>query len=141
MNQKIKKRKYCLILTLVTLISGIGGGLLLRYVWPEYYFSSYPFIPVYFYVFGFIFIYLFERVRKNIQQRTLILYASLRMMKLMVSIVVLVLYGLLIRNQIKEFLVTFIVFYIIYLIFETLFFFNFENKEAKRLKAEKIMEK
>lgn len=137
MNQKIKKRKYCLILTLLTLFSGVGCALLLRYVWPEYYFSSYPFIPIYFYVFGFIFIYLFERIRKNIQQKTLILYASIRMMKLMVSIIVLVIYGLLIRDQIKEFLFTFIVFYLIYLIFETLFFFSFENKEAKRLKAEK----
>jgi len=137
MKKNITKRNYLIILTALTLVTGIGGEIILRYGLPQYYFSSYPFIPVYFYIFGFIFIYLFERVRKNIQNKTLLLYASIRMMKLMVSIIVLVIFGVLMRTQIKEFLFTFIVFYLIYLIFETLFFFNFETREARRLKKQK----
>lgn len=137
MKKSIQKRNYLIILTALTLISGIGGALTLQYALPQYYFSSYPFIPIYFYVFGFIFIYLFERVRRNIQNKTLLLYASLRMMKLMVSIITLVIVGYVVPTQIKEFLFTFIAFYLIYLIFETLFFFNFEIKESKRLKKQK----
>lgn len=131
------KRNYLIILTLLTLVAGVGGALILQYALPQYYFSSYPFIPLYFYVFGFIFIYLFEHVRKNIQNKTLLLYASLRMMKLMVSIVALVIAGYVVPSQITEFLFTFIAFYLIYLIFETLFFFNFEAKESQRLKKQK----
>lgn len=137
MKKSIQKRNYLIILTLLSLVTGIGGALILHYGLPEHYFSSYPLIPIYFYVFGFIFIYLFERVRRNIQSKTLLLYASLRMMKLMVSIIMLVLYGYLVGTQIKDFLFTFIIFYLIYLIFETLFFFNFEIKESKRLKKQK----
>ncbi|NDV82700.1 hypothetical protein [Bacteroides sp. 51] len=137
MKKSIQKRNYLIILTALTLVAGIGGALILQYALPQYYFSSYPFIPIYFYVFGFIFIYLFERVRRNIQNKTLLLYASLRMMKLMVSIIILVIAGYVVPDQIKEFLFTFIAFYLIYLIFETLFFFNFETKESKRLKKQK----
>lgn len=137
MKKSVQKRNYLVILTALTLFTGIGGALILRYGLPQYYFGTYPLIPVYFYIFGLILIYLFERVRRNIQQKTLLLYAAIRMMKLMVSIVVLVIYGLLVHTQLKEFLFTFIIFYLIYLIFETLFFFNFETQETKRLKKQK----
>ena len=134
MKKNTRGRIYLTALTALTLVVGIGGALILQHVLPEYNFSTYPFIPIYFYVFGLILIFLFERVRRNIQQKTLLLYASIRMMKLMVSIVVLVIYGVWIKIQIKEFLFTFIIFYLIYLIFEILFFFRFELHEAKRLK-------
>lgn len=134
MKKSIQKRNYLIILTVLSLVTGIGGALILHFGLPQHYFNSYPFIPIYFYVFGFIFIYLFERVRRNIQSKTLLLYGSLRMMKLMVSIIMLVLYGFLVKTQIKDFLLTFIVFYLIYLVFETLFFFNFEVKASGRLK-------
>lgn len=141
MKKKIQKRNYLIILTALTLVAGIGGALTLRYILPQYYFSGYPFIPVYFYVFGFIFIHLFARVRQNIQHKTLLLYVSLRMMKLMVSIITLVIVGYVAPAQIKEFLFTFIVFYLLYLILEILFFFNFEAKESKRLKSRKKRER
>lgn len=141
MKKSTQKRNYLIILTLLTLVAGVGGALILHYMLPQYYFASYPVIPIYFFVFGFLIIYLFERVRRNIQHKTLFLYMSIRMMKLMVSIILLVIIGFVVPSQIKEFLFTFIVFYLIYLAFETLFFFSFENKESKRLKKNKRQRK
>jgi len=137
MKKSIQKRNYLIILVILTLVTGIGGGAILKYALPQYYFSTYPFIPIYFCVFGFIFIYLFERVRRNIQNKTLLLYAYLRRMQGMVSLSGLYIYGYLVNTQIKEFLLTFIVFYLIYLVFETLFFFNFEMQESRKLKGKK----
>lgn len=134
MKKKILNRNYLIILTILTLVTGIGGAVILQYALPEHYFSAYPFIPVYFYIFDFIYIYLFEHIRRNIQNKTLLLYSSLRMMKLMTSVILLVVYGFWVDVQVKEFLITFIIFYLVYLIFETLFFFNFEIRLSGRLK-------
>lgn len=127
MKKRDRIRIYVIILTVLSLVTGIGGALIFEYLLPEHYFAAYPFIPVYFFVFGLILIYLFERVRKNIKKKTLPLYASIRMMKMMVSIVVLIIYGLAVHTQIKEFLFTFIIFYLIFLVFEVLYFFKFEK--------------
>lgn len=137
MGNSRKKRTYLICLTVFSLVAGIIGALLLQYGWPGLYFDAYPFIPVYFYIFGFTLVYMFERIRKNIQNKSLMLYISIRMMKLLISIIVLVVYGLLIQVQIKEFMFTFIVFYLLFLVFDTYFFFKFETNEIKRLQEEK----
>lgn len=136
MEEKRKKLTYLLYLTAFTFVVGVVGALLLLYGWPGTYFSAYPFIPVYFYIFGFILIYTFERIKKNIQNKTLMLYVSIRMMKLFISIIVLTIYGLVLHSQVKEFMFTFVVFYLLFLVFDTCFFFKFEVSEIKRLQEQ-----
>lgn len=136
MEQRRKKQTYLVSLTVFSFITGIIGALLLNYGWPDLYFETYPFIPLYFYIFGFVLIHLFERVRKKMQHKALFLYVGIRMIKLLVSIVVLVIYGL-VYSHIKEFMLTFIVFYLLFLIFDTYFFFKFEVNEIKRLQGDR----
>ena len=50
------KRKFILFLTLLMLVLGWGGAELFQLFFAEYYSPYYPLIPVFFYVFGFIFI-------------------------------------------------------------------------------------
>lgn len=137
MKKSSEKRAYLIILTVISLVFSIIGALVFRFVCPQNYFIAYPLIPTYFYLFGLLFIYLFERIYKNIQQRTLLLYVSLRMMKLMVSIVVLIIYGVLIKDQVVAFMFTFVAFYLLYLILEILFFYNFERHEEIRMERKK----
>lgn len=137
MEEKRKKLTYLLYLTAFTLVVGVIGALLLLYGWPGTYFAAYPFIPIYFYIFGFILIQMFERIKKNIQSKTLLLYVSIRMMKLLISVIVLAIYGLVLHSQIKEFMFTFVVFYLLFLVFDTCFFFKVEVNEIKRLQEQK----
>lgn len=138
MKKSVEKRVYLTILTAVSLFFGIAGLLVMKWVWPQHYFSAYPLIPAYFFVYGFVYIYSFEHVFRNIQQKTLLLFVSIRMMKLMTSIVVLIFYGIFGGSKVKEFMFTFILFYLIFLVFEVLFFYHFERSVERREKIEKL---
>lgn len=129
MKNSLEKRKYLIMLTAMSLICGIAGAFVLKSISLLCYFDAYPFIPIYFFVFGVVYIYMSERVRQNVRQKTLMWYVAIRMMKLMISVVTLIFYGVLFETHVKEFMLTFIVFYLIYLIFEISFFYNFERNE------------
>ena len=131
MGKNMAKRNYLIALVVLTVILGVGGAVVLDYGYPGSYFSAYPFIPAYFFLFGYIEILIFERICRNTKNRTLMLYAFMRMTKLMVSVVVVIIFGVLFKDQIKNFLITFLVFYIVYMIVEVLFFFSFEKKPDK----------
>lgn len=139
MDKKGTIKYFVVFLTILSVVAGVLGWVVLHYFIPAHYFPLYPVIPVYFFLFGLLYIYLFDKFRTKTQQSVVLFYSSIRMMKLMVSIVGLILYGVLVKTQIKELLFTFIVFYLIYLLFETLFFFNFERnlkKQKVKLKNE-----
>ncbi|MCD7790698.1 MAG: hypothetical protein LUH55_09280, partial [Bacteroides thetaiotaomicron] len=96
-------------------------------------FGGYPFIPVYFYIFGLFSIYMFDACRRHAPQKLSLLYLAMKMIKMILSLILLLIYCLAVREEAKAFLLTFISFYLLYLIYETWFFFSFEvNLKRKK---------
>jgi len=127
------KRNFIGLNTLFAILSGAAGALILHISPPGDYFGGYPFIPVYFYIFGLFSIYMFDACRRHAPQKMLLLYLAMKMMKMILSLILLLIYCLAVREEAKAFLLTFISFYLLYLIYETWFFFSFEvNLKRKK---------
>lgn len=130
------KRNFLGLLTLFTILSGSVGAVILHYLLPGSYFKGYPFILIYFFIFGVFNIYMFDACRQYAPQKLLLVYMAMKIIKFLMSAVIMVFYCVTIRACIKEFLLTFVVFYLMYLIYETWFFFTFEwNRKKKKQKA------
>lgn len=54
MSISLTKRNFLYQITLLTLIAGWVGAGILHYLLPGHYFGGYPFIPVYFFLFGLL---------------------------------------------------------------------------------------
>ena len=116
MSISLTKRNFLYQITLLTLIAGWVGAGILHYLLPGHYFGGYPFIP----------------------QKMLLLYMAMKVMKMLLSVILLVVYCFAVREEAKLFLLTFILYYIVYLIYETWFFFTYEvgKKQKKEKKNE-----
>lgn len=135
MSISLTKRNFLYQITLLTLIAGWTGAGILHYALPGYYFGGYPFIPVYFFLFGFFEISMFDACRKHVPQKMVLLYLAMKMMKMLFSILFLLVYCIAVREEAKLFLLTFIIYYIVYLIYESWFFFTYEiGKKQKNRK-------
>lgn len=137
MNITTTKRNFIGLHTLFAIVSSVCGAVILHVALPGYYFSGYPFIPIYFYMFGLFSIYMFDACRLHAPQKLLLLHLATKMIKMILSIVVVLIYCLVVRQEAKAFLLTFVSFYLIYLIFETWFFFSFEVNLKLKKKNEK----
>ncbi|KAA6344341.1 hypothetical protein EZS27_008037 [termite gut metagenome] len=125
------KYSYVIIHICVTLLTALGGFYVLHSLIPEHYFSGYPFIAIYFFVLGVVHFFLFDLYDKYTQRKKLLFYMAIKVQKFILSIVVLVVYCLLVRTFIMEFVFTFVAFYLITLLFETIFFYHLEWKSKK----------
>lgn len=119
------------LLTLLTLVSAGSGAMILRIALPEYYFEGYPFIPLYFYVLGLLGVYMFGAYKRYTPRKMLLLYMAMKGMKMILSLILILIYCLVVHEEIKAFLLTFVSFYLVYLIFETWFFFKMDWKRKK----------
>ena len=128
----LKVQRICIIsLTLLLLVFGWGGAMIFRHFFEESYSPYYPLIPLFFYVFGLIFIYLFEYMHKHMPDKSLMVYVINKGAKLLIGLVFMVLYGMFIGIHTKAYLWTFLIYYVIYLIFESCFFLRFEMEMKK----------
>ena len=127
------KRNFIWWHTLFAVISGALGAVILHFALPGHYFGGYPFIPIYFYFFGLFSIYAFDACRRHAPQRMLLL----KMIKMILSLILVLIYCLAVREEARAFLLTFILFYLIYLVFETWFFFSFELNQKRKKKNKK----
>ena len=134
MNISKTKRNFICWHTLFAVISAALGAVILHFALPGHYFGGYPFIPVYFYFFGLASIYMFDACRRHAPQRLLLLYLAMKMIKMILSLILVLIYCLAVREEAKAFLLTFISFY---LIFETWFFFSFEMNQKRKKKNKK----
>lgn len=115
--------------TLLMLVTGwtIGPAIVL---WiPEHYFEWYPFIPVFFYIFGWFTIYMFEACRRYAPKKIQLVYLGTKSIKMLFSLMVLLIYAIKVEEKKVEFFLTFFVFYIISLVFESWFFFRYEREQ------------
>ena len=100
-------------------------------------FGGYPLIPAFFLVFGVFMINMVESCRYRMPGRMLQIYLLMRVMRMLASIIVMLVYCVAVREEAKEFLLTFIANYLIYLTYDSWFFFTFEmNRKLKKKKRQ-----
>lgn len=119
MNIGRTKGNLIVLLTLFSLITGWIGAFVVNKAFPEQYFDGYPFIPVYFYLFGMLNIYVLDVCRKRAPRKLVLIHLALKVARILASIIFMVIYCLVVQEEIRVFLLTFIVFYLIFLIYET----------------------
>lgn len=134
MNISKTKRNFICLNTLFAVLSGVSGAMILHFALPGHYFGGYPFIPVYFYLFGLFSIQMFDACRRHAPQRLLLLYMAIKVIKMILSLLLLVIYCIAVREEAKAFLLAFVLFYLLYLIYETWFFFTFEMNQKRKKK-------
>lgn len=133
MNMSITKRNFLVFLTLFTLVTSGVGALILHFLEPGHYFGGYPLIPVYFFIFGVFYIYMFDACRHHAPEKMLHLFLVAKVLKLLVSVFLMIIYCVTVPASATEFLLTFMSFYLGYLIYESWFFFVFEwNRKIKK---------
>lgn len=78
-----------------------------------------------------------EMCRKHSPKWMLQIYLLLKVMRMLFAIIVMAIYCVAVREEIRAFLLTFIANYLIYLIYDSWFFFTFEmNRKAKKSKKD-----
>ena len=95
MNISKTKRNFICWHTLFAVISAALGAVILHFALPGHYFGGYPFIPVYFYFFGLASIYMFDACRRHAPQRLLLLYLAMKMIKMILSLILVLIIALL----------------------------------------------
>ena len=127
MSVSLTKKLYLSWFTLLMFAVGWTIGLAIATWMPEHYFEWYPFIPVFFYIFGWFTIYMFEACRRYAPQKIQLVYLGTKGIKMFFSLIILLIYAVKVEEMKVEFFLTFFVFYIITLIFDSWFFFHYER--------------
>ena len=125
------KKLFITWFTLLMLIAGWSIGPAIAAWMPEHYFEWYPFIPVFFYIFGWFEISIFEFCRRYAPQKMQLVYLGTKAIKMLFSLMVLLIYAIKVEEKKVEFFLTFFVFYIISLVFESWFFYRYERGNKK----------
>lgn len=128
------KKTFIVRLTLVGAVLTAVTALVYHLFIPERYFLWFPAIPVFFYLFGLFYIAMFEFARS--QGNIIMAYMVCKVLKFILSICVMLIYGFAVRHEVLAFIATFAAFYFAFLIFETQFFLTFEA-ELKKQKNKK----
>ncbi|MDL2213330.1 hypothetical protein LJC29_05120 [Bacteroides sp. OttesenSCG-928-N06] len=133
MERNKSVRGIVILLIAITLIAGWGGFWLLHQSGNS--FAAYPIIPFYFFVWGVGYVFVVQRALKQPPQRTIMLFIGARMFKLLLSILLLVVYGMLANAHLKEFILTFLAFYLIYMLLEIGIFYGLKA-DKKEIEAQ-----
>lgn len=107
---------------------GILFGLLLRFMFPEYYFQAYPTIPVFYYILGLMTVHTLEHSKPASEISMVNRYMVMKGFKLIVTAIFVACSLLFMSQKRTYFLLMVMVFYFIYLIFETYFIFRYEKR-------------
>lgn len=129
MSVSLPKKLYLTWFTLLMFVAGWTIGPALAIWMPIHYFEWYPFIPVFFYIFGWFTIYMFEACRKYAPQKIQLVYLGTKGIKMFFSLMMLLIYVVKVEEKKVEFFLTFFCFYILTLVFDSWFFFRYERKQ------------
>ena len=127
------RSKFILILTAVILITGFGLKYLITEALPQYSFSAFTSIPVFFFLLGLGLIYTLTGINNTDGKKLVNKYMLMRVIKVLSSLAFLLVYWLINKREIKNMAVAFIVFYMIFLIFETWVYLQVEKKMKKNV--------
>ena len=125
------KKLFVIWYTLLMLVAGWSIGPAMATWMPEHYFGWYPFIPVFFYIFGWFDISMFEACRRMAPQKIQLVYLGTKAIKMFFSLIVLLIYAVKVGEKKVEFFLTFFGFYLITLVFESWFFYRYEQVKKK----------
>ena len=92
---------------------------MLKIVFPQYYFSLYPYIAVFFFSLGIVTIFSVLNATKKDSRKYFNVFMIIKTVKLLSILTIVVLYAMLIRENTISFLFTFFAYYVVYSIFET----------------------
>ena len=130
----VTQRYYLLQTFLLTLLVGGVGGVVYYYFFPHHYFGGYPIIPVFFWLGGIFTIRMVEMCRLRMPKHLLQIYLLIRVVRMLLSVIVLGIYCIAVRIEVRAFVMTFVANYFIYLIHDSWFFFTFEmNHKRKKI--------
>ena len=120
-------RYFFIFHTAMLLITGTGMWLMLKLFFPYLLVRSYIVIPFFFYLMGLIFIWKFRHTSHNKPAEVVNLYMLMRMIKIFVSFILILIYWLIDKPNIRSFAIVFIVFYLINLLWETYIYLRMER--------------
>ena len=126
------KKKFIRNLTILTLGISVLTLLVFHMFFREYYFVCYPFIPLYFYLCGLLFIHVSLFVYRYNEDKILSTVLLYRGIKFFFSIVAVVACGLVDRKHIVSLGLVFVVYYLAYLAFETCFYVRLEQEKKQK---------
>ena len=129
MSVSLPKKLYLTWFTLLMFVAGWTIGPALAIWMSIHYFEWYPFIPVFFYIFGWFTIYMFEACRKYAPQKIQLVYLGTKGIKMFFSLMMLLIYAVKVEEKKVEFFLTFFCFYVLTLVFDSWFFFRYERKQ------------
>lgn len=133
-----KLTKYFFIFhTVILFITGFGIWFILKCCFPALLTNSYFVIPLFFYLMGLIFIWKFRHTSINKPDDMANVYMLMRMIKVFVSFILILIYWLIDKLNIRSFATIFIIFYLINLVWETYIYLRME----KYLKYKRDQEK
>ena len=107
---------------------GVLFGLLLRFVFPEYYFQAYPTIPVFYYILGLMTVQTLEHSKPSSEVSMVNRYMLMRGFKLLVTLIFIGCSLFFMKQKRTNFLLVVMMFYFVYLILETYFFYRYEKR-------------
>lgn len=139
LSSTVVVKKYLIYSAIVLMSTAVIVYVTLRYCYPLHYFSSFPWIPVLFYVYGVGFIGIFEKVRQAGKKDLLIVYLGNVVARFIFFLCIWV--GIMLSESMHriDFVLTSCVFYFFIVIFETLFFVSYE-RQKRRVNNQKIKE-
>ena len=79
------KRKFIISLTILMVVLSWGGALVFHTLLPRYYFAWYPSIPIFFYLFGLFYIFMFGCCYRVSPQKMVAVYLVAKVTKMMLS--------------------------------------------------------
>ena len=128
------KAKFFKEISLFTALICIVAALVYGFIAPSVYTAAFPFMVVFFYVFGFIGFSVYNRGLKNAPIKATNYYLTVRMIKMLIAILGTFIYGIVARGELVVFVITLAVLYLLYLLFETWFYYTLNvagNKKSK----------
>ncbi len=131
------RKKFIKELTLIGVVLTGLVAIVYHLFIPERYFLWFPAIPIFFYLFGLLYIAFLSFSYRLGLEKLAMTYLVCKALKFILSAFVLIFYGFVIRHEIVAFITTFMFFYFAFLIFETRFFLRFEEKLKLRQKNKK----
>ena len=129
------KKKFIKELTVIGIVLTTLVAVVYHLFIPDRYFLWFPAIPIFFYLFGLFYIEMFAFNYRVGLERIAMTYLVCKVLKFIISAMLLMFYGFVIGHEVVAFMLTFIFFYFALLIFETRFVLLFEAKLKLRKKA------
>lgn len=123
-------RNFIILHTILFVVAGVGIWLILHYFFPNMQVDGYSMIPLFFYVLGLFFIVFLRRTSLDKTKKLVNTYMMFRMIKVFATFVILIVYWLIDKSNIRSFAIVFLIFYLINLIWET-YIFTFIEKYIK----------